>query len=153
MFWDGKDLMHSSNIWDSIAWIYGGKTHKLNIVSIVLSWKRELSDKLHWLSLDKAQATRAMDTNSVLQNLLPLKTGKRKINFKSYKNGTPLFLRELLYRRKHRNIFLKYIEENFSKAIVKKEDYNYVSVMFYIKVCLRLGNGLEGLLKVPPKYL
>lgn len=25
--------------------------------------------------------------------------------------------------------------------------------MFYIEICLRLGNGLEGLLKVPPKYL
>lgn len=25
--------------------------------------------------------------------------------------------------------------------------------MFYVEICLRLGNGLEGLLKVPPKYL
>lgn len=25
--------------------------------------------------------------------------------------------------------------------------------MFYIEVCLQLGNGLEGLLKVPPKNL
>lgn len=34
-----------------------------------------------------------------------------------------------------------------------KWDYNYVSVMFYIEICLRLGNGLEGLSKVPPKNL
>lgn len=45
------------------------------------------------------------------------------------------------------------LKENLSQASFKKWDYNYVSVMFYIEICLRLGNGFRGPFKVPPMSL
>lgn len=110
-----------------------------------------MPDKLHWLSLNKAPGKKSHGYQSSVPEVATFKRQEeKKISF--YKMEFCCFYGNF-YTGENRHVFLKYVEENFSKAIFKKWDYNYVSVEFYIEICLRLGNGLEGFLKVPPRYL